>query len=204
MRNRCGAVLAVAVPALLAAGVAIVVAQEPPATQPAATQPAATSQPTLVDFKSDEHGVAVSYLSTWKPQPTDKPGVLLKPQPQDPDGEMGEGTAWVLMPEVKSAAADKPPTFDELQAAVLEEAAKGFAPDVKSVVSTDATLGGEKARRVILTASASATGDSIRAVLIVTVHNGKGYAIAMASAVQDFSRRRDGFDRLAKTFKFTG
>jgi len=196
----------VAAMSLLATLTLTAVAQDPPATAPAATQPAtgASSQPTLVDFKSDENGFAVSYISSWKPQPTDKPFVILKLQPQDGEGELGDAVAVVMLPPVKAAADGKAPTFDELQASVIAEVAAGYAPDVKTVVSTDTTLGGEKARRVILTATAATTGDTVRAVMILAVHKGKGYAVAMASPVQEFGRRRGGFDRLMQTFKFTG
>jgi hypothetical protein len=162
-----------------------------------------TSQPSLVDFKSPEHGFELLYLSTWKPQDPGKPYIVLRLQPEDTAGKPGSPIGLVMIPPVKPASDGAPPTFEQLEAAVVDEAVKGNAPDAKPVVSTSVKLGGESARRVIMTGTDKRDGTPMKAVVLVTVHKNKGYAIAMAAPADQFDRRRVNFDRLVETFKFT-
>jgi hypothetical protein len=162
-----------------------------------------TSQPSLVDFKSPEHGFELLYLSNWKPQDPGKPYIVLRLQPEDTAGKPGSPVGLVMIPPVKPSSEGEAPTFDQLEAAVVDEAVKGNAPDAKPVVSTAVKLGGENARRVIMTGTDKRDGTPMKAVVLVAVHKAKGYAIAMAAPADEFDRRRVNFDRLIETFKFT-
>ena len=159
--------------------------------------------PSLVEFKSAEHGFSLLYLSSWKPEehPADAPKTLvLRLRPIDAPADKPSAVVIVMVTPAK--ASGEAPTFDDVQAAVVDFAVKGNAPDAKPVVSTEVTLGGQKARRVIMAGTDKRYDAPMKAVVLVTVHNGKGFALALAAPNEDFDRVRKGFDTLTQSFKF--
>jgi hypothetical protein len=154
----------------------------------------------LVSFSDEKHGLQLSYPVSWQEQGFLRPrGAVLVLMP-------GEGSRG-RFPSTVSVVAQPPPrdgaaASDLLQMeARLVERGRRQIGDFQIVESTDDTLGGEPARRVICTGSK--LGMRMQVMNLLSARNGRGYALAYAAAPEQFDARLAEVQTMIDSWQWT-
>lgn len=159
---------------------------------------AQTTRPTIQTYKNPQHGFQMDYLTTWKPEAEgSKPWIVTRFVPASPN-DARLSRAIIGMP----TPAQKPASLDDIAKFMLDEM-KSIIPDATIGIASDSTLANEKARRMIVTGnSAGENPVPVRALVIATIHKDKPYVVGIFAPVDEWTRLREGFDRLVTSFTF--
>lgn len=163
----------------------------------AATVSAQTTRPVIETYKNTQHGFQMDYLTTWKPEAGNRPWIVTRFVPASPDDHR-QSRAIIGMPTI----AQKPVNLDEVAKFMIDEM-KTIMPDATLGIASNTTLGGQPARRMILTGNtASEPKTPVRALILATIHKEKPYVVGLFATAEDWERLRSGFDRLVTSFTF--
>lgn len=159
---------------------------------------AQTTRPVIQTYRNLEHGFQMDYLTTWKPEAGNRPWMVTRFSPSDPE-DVRLSRAAIGVPQI----ATRPIKLEDVVTYMIAEF-KLSMPDATVGVAVDTTLGGEPARRMVITGTSVAHPVVIplRAVVIATVHKDKAYVVGILAPQDEWDRLRDGFDRLVRTFTF--
>lgn len=158
---------------------------------------AQSTRPTIQTHKSPEHGFQMDYLTTWKPEAGNRPWIVTRFVPANPN-DPRLSRAIIGMPTIEQ----KPANLDDVAKFMIDEM-KTIIPDAVIGIASDTTLGGEKARRMIVTGnSAGENKVPVRAMVIATIYKNKPYVVGIFAPVDEWDRLRSGFDRLVTSFTF--
>jgi len=118
-----------------------------------------------------------------------------------PEGSDSQTRAAVAMPQPKDRGPGEPIRLDDIARDLINEM-KTKMPDAQITIATDTTLGGERARRTVLTGHYLATNTDMKLMVVATVHDGKPYVVGVMGTPEEWNRTRSGFDHLIDTFAF--
>ena len=158
----------------------------------------AQTRPTLETYTNQKHGFKIQYLSIWKVKENPKSWIVVSFAP--PEGSDSQTRAAVAMPQPKDRAPGEPIKLDDIARDLINEM-KTDMPDAQIAIATDTRLGGERARRTVLTGHL-ASGAEMKLMVVATVHDGNPYVVGVMGTREEWDRIRDGFDHLIDTFAF--
>jgi hypothetical protein len=157
----------------------------------------AQTRPTLETYINQKLGFKIQYLSIWKVKENPKSWIVVRFAP--PEGSDSQTRAAVAMPQPKDRPGE-PVRLDDIARDLINEM-KTDMPDAQIVIATDTRLGGERARRTVLTGHL-ASGAEMKLMVVATVHDGLPYVVGVMGTREEWDRIRDGFDHLIDTFAF--
>jgi len=164
----------------------------------------AADKPTLRTYSSAEHHFKIQYLSTWKTEepkntPDMKPWIIVRFVPTNTEIQ---SHAVVAMPPLEDHKAGEAIKLDDIATALVDHM-KPDMPDASIVVATDTKLGGEPARRMILTGHSKKDNAEMKLLVVAAAHKDKPYVVGLMATKDEWEKSKDGFDLLIETFGFT-
>jgi hypothetical protein len=149
----------------------------------------------VVNYADAKHGLKLAYAGDWEEQGLIKPrGTLLVLVANDDAGGRLPPTVSVVAQPEQNVKASAPATDLPAMEQRLVERARKQVEDFELVESSDATVAGAPARRVVY--DGAKLGMRMRVMNVLTVHNGRGYAIAYMADPVAFDARLDDVQRM--------
>jgi hypothetical protein len=159
----------------------------------------AQTQPTLETYTNLRLGFKIQYLSLWKVSEWPKPWIVVRFAP--PEGSDSHTRAAIAMPQLKDRLPGEAINLDEIDNALVDEM-KTEMPDAKVALTAKATLGGEPARRMVLTGHDPKTNLPMKLLVVGAAHNDKPYVVGVMATADEWDRAAHNFDYLVDTFAF--
>ena len=149
----------------------------------------------VVNYADAKHGLKLAYPGDWEEQGLLKPrGTLLVLIANERDGgRLPPTVSVVAQPEQKDKASAQTTDLSAMEQRLVERARKQVE-DFELVESSDATVAGAPARRVVY--EGAKLGMRRRVMNVLTVHNDRGYAIAYMADPVAFDARLDDVQRM--------
>ena len=148
----------------------------------------------VVNYADAKHGLKLAYPGDWEEQGLLKPrGALLVLIAADESAGLPPTVSVVAQPEQKDKTSPQATDLPAIEQRLVERARKQVK-DFELVESSDATVAGAPARRVVY--DGSNLGMRMRVMNVLTVHNGRGYAIAYMADPLAFDARLDDVQRM--------
>jgi len=148
----------------------------------------------VVNYADAKHGLKLAYPGDWEEQGLLKPrGALLVLVAEDESAGLPPTVSVVAQPEQKPGSSAQATELPSIEQRLVERARKQVK-DFELVESSDATVAGQPARRVVY--DGSRLGMRMRVMNVLTVHNGRGYAIAYMADPLAFDARLGDVQRM--------
>ena len=113
-----------------------------------------------------------------------KPWIAVRFSP--PEGSDSHSRAAVAMPQIKDRLPGVPINLDDIDNALIDEM-KTEMPDAKVVITSKTTLGGEPARRIILTGHDMNTHLDMKLMVIGAAHKDTPYVVGVMATADEWN-----------------
>ena len=148
----------------------------------------------VVNYADARHGLKLAYPGDWEEQGLVKrSGALLVLVADDDGARLPPTVSVVAQPQQTDRSPAPPSDLPALEQRLVERARKQVK-DFELVESSEATVAGEPARRIVY--AGSKLGLRMRVMNVLTVHNGRGYAIAYMADPGAFDARLGDVQRM--------
>ena len=145
-------------------------------------------------YYKKEDGFSIRFPAEWEQKENVMGTVVIALSPAE-----GQADAFRENVNVVVEALPTPMTLDEYfnrsRVSLKKLISAGQKPEV-----SDATLGGEKAKRVVYQTTMGQTG--VKGILYIAVKGTRGYAVTCSAAPDAFDAYKARFEEIAGTFRF--
>ena len=152
----------------------------------------------VTTYDDATHGLRLTFPGDWDEVTLMKPRdavLLLAPPNKGKGGAFPPAVAVVAPSQTSKADASEPDErrLDAMQQRAIDKA-RGEMSDFQLVETSETTVGGEPARRIVYTGSK--LGQPLQVMYVLTLHAGRPYAFSYMSAPATFDDHRSAVERV--------